>query len=106
MGPQGALNPSPPCVVLDPHTLVSALLFSQGRLVWLRDAWHTPHIIPLVSRDTTRELIRVLNYPKFKLQRAEQEVLLGDFLPWAETVTPLPTPKIHPPCTTPTMSCF
>ena len=96
MGPQGTLSPSPPRVVLDTHTLISALLFPQGRLVWLRDAWHAQHIIPLVSRDTTRELIRVLNYPKFKLKRAEQEVLLGDFLPWAETVTPLPIPKNLP----------
>ncbi len=96
MGPLGALSPSPPRVVLDTNILISALLFSQGRLVWLLDAWHAQHIIPLVSRDTTRELIRVLNYPKSKLQRAEQEVLLEDFLPWAETVTLLPTQKNLP----------
>ncbi len=106
MGPQGALNPSPPCVGLAPPTLASALLFPPGRLVWLRDAWHALHIIPLVSRDTIRELIRVLNYPKFKLERAEQEVLPGDFPPWAETATPLPTQKNLPPCITPMLSCF
>jgi putative PIN family toxin of toxin-antitoxin system len=73
-------------VVLDTNCLLSALLFSHGRLAWLRVAWQDRRFIPLVSRETARELIRVLNYPKFKLDREEQELLLMDFLPFAETV--------------------
>jgi putative PIN family toxin of toxin-antitoxin system len=41
----------------------------------------------LASHDTTTELIRVLSYPKFKLTSDEREDLLGDYLPWCETVT-------------------
>ena len=33
------------------------------------------------------ELIRVLAYPKFRLTDVEREDLLGDFLPYCETVT-------------------
>jgi putative PIN family toxin of toxin-antitoxin system len=40
----------------------------------------------LASHDTVSELIRVLAYPKFKLTRDEQETLLGEFLPYVETV--------------------
>ena len=42
--------------------------------------------IPLISKATTTELIRVLTYPKFKLTKAEQEDLLSDYLPYCETV--------------------
>jgi predicted nucleic acid-binding protein len=31
-------------------------------------------------------LIRVLSYPKFRLTPDEREDLLGDYLPWCETV--------------------
>jgi uncharacterized protein len=41
---------------------------------------------PLVSKATVTELIRVLAYPKFKLNRSEQEDLLADYLPFCETV--------------------
>jgi len=77
---------SPPRVVLDTNCIVSALVFSRGRLAWLRDAWQTSRLIPLVSRETVGELLRVLSYPKFALSRVEQETLLADFLPYAETV--------------------
>jgi putative PIN family toxin of toxin-antitoxin system len=40
----------------------------------------------LASHDTVSELMRVLAYPKFKLTRYEQETLLGEFLPYIETV--------------------
>ena len=74
------------CVVLDTNCIVSALLFSQGSLGWLRDNWMRQRFIPLVSRDTADELIRVLKYPKFKLDQKEQEIILADFLPYAEVV--------------------
>ena len=76
----------PPRVVLDTTNLISALLFSIGKLSWLRDAWQNGSFIPLASRDTVEELIRVLAYPKFKLNKIEQEILLADFLPYVETV--------------------
>jgi putative PIN family toxin of toxin-antitoxin system len=75
-----------PRLVLDTNTVLSALLFSQGRLAWLRLAWQGHRLIPLVSRETTEELMRVLAYPKFKLAPAEREELLGDYLPYCETV--------------------
>jgi len=76
----------PPRVVLDTNCLISALLFSNGKLSWLRDAWQSEPLTPLVSRPAVEELIRVFAYPKFKLNKIEQEILLADFLPYAETV--------------------
>lgn len=84
MGPAQGLKP--PRIVLDTNCVVSALIFSRGRLAWLRDAWQSARIIPLASRATAEELITVLSYPKFALSRAEQETLLADFLLYAETV--------------------
>ena len=77
---------TPPRVVLDTNTVVSALLFGSGRLAWLRLAWQAGQFIPLLGHETAAELIRVLGYPRFKLTRAEQEALLADFLPFAEVV--------------------
>jgi uncharacterized protein len=76
----------PPRVVLDTNCLISALLFSNGKLSWLRAAWQSERFIPLASRDTVEEMIRVFAYPKFKLNKNEQKLLLADFLPYAETV--------------------
>ena len=61
----------PPRVVLDTNCLISALLFSKGQLSWLRHAWQNGRCIPLVSRATIEELLRVLAYPKFKLNQYE-----------------------------------
>ena len=77
----------PSRIVLDTNVLLSALLFHAGALSWLRLAWQSEAIHPLASHDTTTELIRVLSYPKFKLTSDEREDLLGDYLPWCETVT-------------------
>ncbi|KON79303.1 putative toxin-antitoxin system toxin component, PIN family [Azoarcus sp. PA01] len=94
MGPKKKLTP--PRVVLDTNCVVSALLFSRGRLAWLRHAWQAGRFVPLVSRETVQELIRVLNYPKFKLEQADQEALLAEFLPYAETVS-TSSPHTEPP---------
>ncbi len=87
-------------VVLDTNCLVSALLFG-GRLVWLRAAWQTGRIVPLLSRATTQELLRVLDYPKFALTTEEREDVLADLLPFAETIAvpapPPPTPAPRDP---------
>ena len=73
-------------VVLDTNIVVSALLFTDGRLAWIRRAWQQGQICPLVCRETIEELLRVLTYPKFKLTSKEREELLADFLPYAETL--------------------
>jgi putative PIN family toxin of toxin-antitoxin system len=91
---------TPPRLVLDTNVLLSALLFHQGAVAWLRHAWQSVAVRPLASRDTTGELIRVLTYPKFKLTDADREDLLGDYLPWCETVTVPDTTKV-PDCRDP-----
>ncbi|MDE2874667.1 MAG: putative toxin-antitoxin system toxin component, PIN family [Gemmatimonadota bacterium] len=90
----------PPRWVLDTNVLVSALLFPAGRLTWLRDAWRSGIIVPLASRETTTELIRVLCYPRFGLTPNEREDLLADHLPHCESVvvsTPPPIPDCRDP---------
>ena len=77
---------TPVRVVLDTNCLVSALIFSRGNAGQLRIAWQRGDIIPLVCRETVSELIRVLGYPKFKLNREDIEGLLSDLLPWTEAV--------------------
>lgn len=76
-------------VVLGTNCIVSALLFSKKKMAWLRHSWQSGAITPLVSKDTVSELLRVLAYPKFKLDPEEQNTLLADFLPYAATVTNL-----------------
>jgi len=84
-------------VVLDTNLVLSALVFAQGRLGVLRHAWQEMRFVPLVSKTTVAELMRVLAYPKFKLSVDEQQELLADYLPWCEVVripSPLPdTPE-------------
>jgi putative PIN family toxin of toxin-antitoxin system len=74
-----------PRVVLDTNCLVSALLFKSGRLAVLRYAWQRGAIQPIVCKETVAELIRVLAYPKFRLSREDIDILLTEFLPFAET---------------------
>ncbi len=72
-------------VVLDTNIVLSALLFTNGRLAWIRDAWQSGQIRPVVCKQTVTELLRTLAYPKFKLSSDEQEELLADFLPYTDT---------------------
>ena len=51
-------------MVLDTNVLVSALLFEAGRLAWLRHGWQSNCFTPVLAEPTTRELLRVLAYPK------------------------------------------
>ncbi len=73
--------------VLDTNVLISALLFQAGAFSWMRGAWRSGGLNPLVSRETTAELIRVLAYRKFALGANEQQDLLDDYLPFCETVS-------------------
>jgi len=85
-------------VVLDTNVVLSALLLSAGRLAWLRKAWQCRQLQPLLCRETSAELLRVLAYPKFRLSAEERQELLGEFLPYAEVVgLPTPWPEV-PPC--------
>ena len=72
-------------VVIDTNLVLSALIFG-GSTARLRLAWQSDRVIPLASKATITELIRVLAYPKFKLTKAEQEDLLADYLPFCDTV--------------------
>lgn len=86
--------------VLDTKVLLSTLLFPFGSSAWLRDAWRTGTIVPLASRETTTELIRVLCYPGFRLTPHERDDLLADYLPHCESVivsTPPPVPGCRDP---------
>ena len=78
-------------VVLDTNTLVSALLFRRDNWSWLRSAWKDGLISPILCATTTLELVRVLNYPKFKLAWQDQEGFLEEILPYSIT-RPNPEP--------------
>ena len=91
----------PPRVVIDTNLVLSALVFTGGRLAALRHAWLNQRCVPLVSKATTAELIRVLAYPKFKLDEASQQELLADYLPWCVTVRIPSPPPVTPDCRDP-----
>jgi len=90
-----------PRVVLDTNVVVSALVFTYGRSVALREAWQGGRCEPLVSKAAVNELIRVLGFPKFKLVADEQRELLSDYLPYCRTVTIPAKPPKTPPCRDP-----
>jgi len=88
-------------VVLDTNVVLSTLLFSRGHLCWIRDAWRIGRFTPFISTATVQELIRVLSYPKFKLGSTDIEALLGDYLPYCETLTDVDTDPDLPECRDP-----
>jgi putative PIN family toxin of toxin-antitoxin system len=73
-------------VVFDTGVVVSALVFGDGRLAWLRRHWREGGCVPLISRATASELTRVLAYPKFRLSAEERRELMADHLPYCEVV--------------------
>ncbi|AGF53687.1 sll8027 (plasmid) [Synechocystis sp. PCC 6803] len=89
-----------PRVVIDTNLLVSALIFG-GVTGKLRGIWQSGGCIPLVSKVTVTELMRVLAYPKFRLSPTEREDLLADYLPFCETVRIPNPPPATPPCRDP-----
>ncbi len=93
--------PAVPRVVLDTNTVLSALVFSGGRLAQLRSAWQQARFEPLASKATVAELVRVLAYPKFGLTPEEQRELLCDYLPYAVTVRIPGKPPRTPACRDP-----
>lgn len=93
-------------VVLDTAVVVSALPFETGRLGFLRDAWTSGPLVPLVSRDTTTELLRVLGYPKFDLSPEEVETVLSAYLPFVEAVDVTVELRELPRCSDPDDQMF
>lgn len=83
-----------------PDFLAIDPLFPASRLTRIRNAWRSGAIVPLASRETTTELIRVLCYSSFRLTPHEREDLLADYLPHCESVvvsTPPPVPDWRDP---------
>lgn len=61
-------------VVFDTNTVVSGLLFG-GTVSWLIEHWRSRVSVPMVSRATADELLRVLHYPKFGLSPKDRMFL-------------------------------
>lgn len=59
----------------------------------MRHLWQSRTVLPLVSAQTARELLRVLSYPKFRLSAQDREEMLADYLPYAQVVRPQDDPK-------------
>ena len=85
-------KPRPLRVVIDTHVVVSALVFKRSTVVAIRRVCESGECVPVVSRATAEELIRVLRYPKFGLDRDQQHAVLAEYLPHCKTV---PAPKTH-----------
>jgi putative PIN family toxin of toxin-antitoxin system len=73
-------------IVFDTNAVLSALLFTHGRLSWLVGHWQAGDCVPLLSRATAAELARILAYPKFRLTAIEQLEALSEYLPYCEEV--------------------
>ncbi|MBC7294227.1 MAG: putative toxin-antitoxin system toxin component, PIN family [Thermoleophilia bacterium] len=73
-------------VVFDTNVVLSALLLAGDWSAWLRSAWRQGTITPIVCRATVLELVTALAYPKFGLSSEERDLLLADYLPFAEVI--------------------
>ncbi len=58
------IKSAPIQLVLDTNTVLSALLFNQCSLTWLRAQWQSGRLQPLASKATITELLIVLTYQK------------------------------------------
>jgi uncharacterized protein len=74
-----------PKIVFDTNVVISATLFRSGTLSALRSAWQTGQVAPIVSKETSAELLRVLTYKKFKLSEADIAHVLALYLPHAQS---------------------
>jgi uncharacterized protein len=78
--------PPVPRVVFDTNTVISALVFAGGSIAWLRLHWRKGGCVPLVSRATVSELIRILAYSKFRLTAERSLELQSDYLPYCTNI--------------------
>ena len=68
-------------------------------MAWLRNAWTTSTLVPVVCQPTVAELLRVLAYPKFRLTASERATLLEDYLPYVEIIAmPAQPPDLPVQC--------
>ncbi len=88
-------------VVLDTNIVLSALVFNSAATRALRQAWHSGQLQPCACTATVQELMRVLAYPKFRLNAAEQRELLADYLPFVQVVQLPDPPPAVPACRDP-----
>ena len=79
-----ALKSALPKIVFDTNIIISATLFGSGSMRAVRLAWQTGRIIPVVSKETSAELLRVLAYKKFNLAQADIARVLASYLPYAQ----------------------
>jgi len=93
----GALG-RPLRVVCDSNVVVSALVFRAGRLGWLREAWAAGTVVPVVSKETVAELVRVLSYPKLRLEADETKSLLALYMERAEALDAVKSAARLPAC--------
>lgn len=93
-------------VVLDTSSVLSALLFPNGKLTWMRQLWVSGAIHPLATKQTTEEIIRVLAYPRFKLSPEEIELFLSDYIPYCQIVSVKTQGKVTPQCRDPNDQMF
>ena len=92
-------------VVLDTNVLVSALLYPAGALSWLRPAWQSSDLLPLTTKDTLRELWRVLGYPKFTLNDRNRADLIRPYARFCQMVV-ITQPPTVPECRDPNDQLF
>ncbi len=85
-------------VVIDTNVVVSTLVFRGGRLAWLRQAWAGGKVVPVVSRDTLAELVRVLAYPKFGLTAEDTKNLIAHYMEHAQALGEVRTRARLPKC--------
>jgi len=80
-------------VVLDTNVLVSALLYRDGELAWLAEAWTAGFVVPLADQGVIDELLRILTQlgaRKFQLQQPQVQEMLSAYLSFAELVPSIP----------------
>lgn len=73
-------------VVLDTNIVISGLLFGgvPGKIT---DLWKRKEILPLLSKEISREYLKVLSYQKFKLSEPEISFFIyEEILPYFEVV--------------------
>ena len=85
-------------VVLDTNVVASALLFPGPTTSVLRRAWKSGQVVPLVCRETTLELLRVLAYPRFALTDEDVKQFVADYLPFTEVVAVADGSMLGPKC--------
>ncbi|OGA86684.1 MAG: putative toxin-antitoxin system toxin component, PIN family [Betaproteobacteria bacterium RIFCSPLOWO2_12_FULL_66_14] len=85
-------------VVCDTNVVVSALVFLAGRPGWLRQAWAAGTVVPVVSKETVAELVRVLSYPKLRLEAEETKSLLALYMERAEALDAVTSAARLPAC--------